>query len=211
MLSENWELVSTGTFNLYKSKDNTYICLMYTVRPEYEMILMRSCFIRDLNLVIGPLQNYKWCPLFGDETREGYKIYLQFDGEFCNNILDRGESLDQYCPDWKEQLEQLCVDLQKEKVYKVTMDPRYFFINKDKVLKTFGFFNSYHYGEQPVNMQLFMSLYSNNELKLIQSRIYNYNLDFKFLEEYVYNNATWPDNILADIYKKLHADTPTTN
>jgi hypothetical protein len=204
-MSDNWQLISQGVFLLYKAKDNSHICTAYVERPKYPMIVSRVCYIRDLNLITGPLSKYKWCAQFADENRDGWRLYLRFGGHFCQDILDRNESLDQYCPDWRGQLEQICLDFRKENLYKITMDPKYFFIDEDGILKTFAFFNSFTYREQPVMIEATMPTFSTSEAQLVRSRTQSGGFDFKYLEKYVYNNSAWPESILEQIYTKMYA------
>jgi hypothetical protein len=204
-MSDNWELVKEGLFHLYKAKDNSYICTAYVERPSHPMMVVRTAFIRDLNMITGPLSKYKWCPRFGDENRDGWRIYLVFQGHFCQDILDRNESIEQYCPNWQEQLTQMCLDLRKEQVYKIAMNPEYFFIDEDKNLKTFGFFNSFHQLEQPVMMELVMPTLTSEQAQFVYPRIQHGRFDFKSLEEFAYLKSTWPGEILKDIYGKMYA------
>lgn len=203
-MSDNWELIKEGLFHLYKAKDNSYICTAYVERPTHPMLLVRSCFVRDLNHLTGPLSRYKWCPRFAQENRDGWRVYLRFGGHFCKDILDRGKSLDQYCPDWQQQLTQMCMDFRQEKIYKVTMDPEYFFIDEDKNLKTFGFFSCFTYGEQPAPIETLLPAFGPSDSQVIYSKIEQGRFDFKYLEEHVYNNSAWSD-ILSEIYTKMYA------
>jgi len=205
VMSENWELISKGPFYLYRAKDNSYICIAYIERPEYPMMVARASFIRDLNLITGPLSKYSWCPTFADESKDGWKIYLKFCGHFCKDILDRNEPLEDYCPNWKEQLAQICMDFRKEQLYKITINPEYFFIDEDKNLKTFGFYNSFTYGEQPVMTELFLPTLTKEESQFIYTKSQMGRLDFKYLEEFVFNNSAWPKNVLQEIYEKMYA------
>jgi hypothetical protein len=207
-MSENWEVVKQGTYHLYKAKDNSYICTAYVERPEFPMMVARACHIRDINFVTGNISKYKWCPQFGKDDRDGWRVYLKFGGHLCQDILDRNESLDQYCPNWREQLTQICLDLRQEKIYKITMDPEYFFIDENQTLKTFAFFNSFTQGEQPAMIELFMPSFKPAESQFIYPRTQLGRFDFKYLEEYVYRNSLWPDNILSEIYAKMYAVNP---
>jgi hypothetical protein len=204
-MSDNWKLIREGLFHLYKANDNSYFCTAYVERPTHPMLLVRSCFVRDLNHLTGPLSKYRWCPQFGQDNRDGWRIYLRFGGHFCKDILDRGEVLDEYCPDWKEQLTQMCLDFRQEKIYKVTMDPEYFFIDEDKNLKTFGFFNCFTYGEQPVGMEIMMPTFSPDASQIVRSNTEHGRFDFKYLEEYVYKNSAWLGSLLEEIYGKMYA------
>lgn len=204
-MSNNWKLIKEGLFHLYKAKDNSYICTAYVERPTHPMLLVRSCFVRDLNHLTGPLSKYRWCPQFSQDNRDGWRIYLRFGGHFCKDILNRGESLDEYCPDWREQLTQMCMDFRQEQIYKVTMDAEYFFIDEDKNLKTFGFFNCFTYGEQPIGMEIMMPTFSSAESQIIHSNTDQGRFDFKYLEEYVYKNSDWLGSLLEDIYGKMYA------
>lgn len=207
MMSENWIKLEDGVYNLYKSTDNNFICQEYEVKPQYGMMLMRSCFIRELNFVDGELQKYKWCPTLAKEEREGYKIYLRFSGHLCQDIIDRGERLEDYCPDWKEQLEQICVDLHSAGIYKLSMYPKCFFIDEDKTLKTFSFFSASRYLEQPMNMELYMPLFNSERSNLVRKLMINNTntLDMKLLNEKAFKDyVKWPDNVLPAIYDRVY-------
>jgi len=208
IMSENWELKQEDIYFLFQSKDNNYLCLSYAVRNNYPMHLMRSLFVRDMNMIEGDIKKYKWCPVFADESRDNFKLFLHFGGILCQDIIDRGESLDTYCPNWKNQLEQIYLDLRTERIYKTTMNPKYFFIDKNKVLKMFGFFRAYTYGEQPVSTDLIMPTFSKEELHLIRGQGM---IDFKIFEELTFKNSKWPDDALMEICNKHSTDAEQTH
>jgi hypothetical protein len=205
MMSENWIPIEHGVYSLYKSVDNKFLCQAYENTKKYGMMLMRSCFIRDLNLIDSPISKYPWCAEFADETRDGYKIFLHFDGILCQEILDRGEKLEDYCPDWKQQLEQMCVDLHKEEICKLSMYPKCFFINSNKQLKAFGHFSSSRYLEQPMNMEMYMPLFNDERGAMVNKLMVGGTLDMRLLREKAFNEyIKWPDDVLPAIYSRVY-------
>jgi len=208
-MSENWILIDNGVYNLYKSTDNKFICQEYEVKPKYGMMLMRSCYMRDLNFIdyYSPISKYPWCAKFADEQKDGYKIFLHYDGIMCQEILDRGEKLEDYCPDWKQQLKQMCIDLHKEEVCKVSMYPKCFFIDSNKQLKAFGHFSSSRYGEQPMPMETYMPLFNEDRGALVNQLMTNGTLDMRLLRERAFTDyIKWPDDALNEIYLSVFLD-----
>jgi hypothetical protein len=205
MMSDNWELIEPGVYNLWKSKDGNYLCQEFN-EAEYGLLLTRACWIRDLNFIDSPdLKHYKWLAPFAKDERFGWKIYIRFTGHLVQDILDRGEKLEEYCPDWKEQLEQMCVDLHKEGIYKLSMYPKCFFIDEDKVLKTFSFFSASRYIEQPINMQLYMPLLNSDRASLVRKLMVGDKLDMGLLNEKAFKEyIKWPGDPLPEIYQKVY-------
>lgn len=203
-MSENWIPIERGVYNLYKSTDNKFLCQEYEVKPQYGMMLMRSCFIRDLNFIDSPMSKYPWSAKFADETKDGYKIFLYFDGTLCQEILDRGEKLEDYCPDWKQQLEQMCVDLHKEGICKLSMYTKCFFIDSNKQLKAFGHFSTSRYLEQPMSMEMYMPLFNNERSKMVNQLMVGSTLDMRLLRKKAFNEyIKWPDDVLPGIYNRV--------
>lgn len=207
-MSENWIPIETGVYNLYKSTDNKFLCQEYEVKERYGSMLMRSCFIRDLNFIdsCSPISKYQWCAEFADETREGYKIFLHFDGILCQEIIDKGEKLEDYCPNWKQQLEQMCIDLNNEGICKLSMYPKCFFINTNKQLKAFGHFSSSRYGEQPMAMEMYMPLFNSERENMVKQLMIGgaIDMDMRLLREKAFKEyIKWPDDVLPEIYDRV--------
>lgn len=206
-MSENWIPVEQGVYSLYKSTDNKFLCQAYENKEKYGMMLMRSCFIRDVNLVdiSSPIAKYPWCAEFADDTRDGFKIFLHFDGTLCQEILDRGEKLEDYCPDWKQQLEQMCIDLHNENICKVSMYPKCFFIDNNKQLKAFGHFSTSRYMELPMAMEMYMPLFNDERGAMVRKLMVGNALDMRLLREKAFNEyIKWPDDVLPAIYDRVY-------
>jgi hypothetical protein len=88
------------------------------------------------------------------------------------------------------------------------MSPKYFFIDKNKVLKMFGFFRAYTYGEQPVSTESITPTFSKEELHLIRGQGM---IDFKIFEELTFKNSKWPDDALMEICNKHSTDAEQTH
>jgi hypothetical protein len=67
------------------------------------------------------------------------RVFFEWQGETCNEIIYSGRNLDNYCKNWKEQLHFIMTDLFKEGTYKLTMYPHCHFI-KDGQMQTIDWY-----------------------------------------------------------------------
>jgi len=61
------------------------------------------------------------------------RIFLEWHGETCNEIIYSGRKLENYCPTWREQLHDIMLDQYDEGIYKLTMYPHCYFIHWGKL------------------------------------------------------------------------------
>jgi hypothetical protein len=84
-------------------------------------------------------QNQSWCPEIIDIDRAKLKIFFKWQGDTCNEIIYNGKQLQDYCPDWKNQLQCIMTDCYDLGTYKLTMYPHCHYIYNGQ-LKTFDMY-----------------------------------------------------------------------
>lgn len=142
---ENWDEVKRLDFEVPSYTNHVYVPLK---NPEDYRLCMdygntridfdnQFFFQRELDF-IHKFSKYSWCPRIHSIDINKKTIFIDFT-ESCNNILYTGRSLDVYCPEWKSQLKTIINDIEKENVYKLTLQPHSFFI-KDGNLFTIDFY-----------------------------------------------------------------------
>ncbi len=144
---ENWDVVKRLDYEIPSDTNHVYVPLVNKERTRLCMDYGNSkiefdnqfFFQRELDF-IHKFTDYPWCPKIHSIDINKKTIFIDFT-ESCNNIIYTGRSLDDYCPDWKNQLKTIIKDIEAQNVYKLTLQPHSFFI-KDQQLYTFDFYAS---------------------------------------------------------------------
>jgi hypothetical protein len=133
------------------------------------------------------------------------QIFFEWQGETCNEIIYSGKNLDNYCSDWKEQLQYIMTDLYNTGTYKLTMYPHCHFI-KDGQMQTIDW-----YGCVPVNDPYIDAEYMDGiihesaKFRLLETgAIINnrYNLEIMF-QRSMQEHVKWGSESMEYIYKEI--------
>ena len=133
------------------------------------------------------------------------QIFFEWQGETCNEIIYSGKKLDNYCSDWKNQLQHIMTDLYNTGTYKLTMYPHCHFI-KDGQMQTIDW-----YGCVPVNDPYIDAEYMDGiihesaKFRLAETgAIVNnkYNLEIMF-QRSMQEHVKWGNYTMEFIYRKI--------
>lgn len=133
------------------------------------------------------------------------QIFFEWQGETCNEIIYSGRNLDNYCNNWKEQLQYIMTDLYNTGTYKLTMYPHCHFI-KDGQMQTIDW-----YGCVPVNDPYIDAEYMDGiihesaKFRLLETgAIINnrYNLEIMF-QRSMQEHVKWGSESMEYIYKEI--------
>ena len=157
---------------------------------------------------IDNLLKYKdkpYTPKIIDIDYRTKRVFFEWQGETCNEIIYSGRNLDNYCNKWKEQLHFIMTDLFKEGTYKLTMYPHCHFI-KDGQMQTIDW-----YGCVPVNDPFIDAEYMDGiihesaKFRLVETgAIVNnkYNLEIMF-QRSMQEHVKWGTQNMEYIYKEI--------
>jgi len=193
-------------FKLYKDTVGIYVplineehsifCMDFNpVDTKYSLELIDSSFSREIKY-LSIFKNKNWCPEVIDIDYQKKKIYFKF-GIDCETFLPE---------DFEEQLELIVRELKEAKVYKPSFYPKYFFIDKNNIMKAFNFYTAFDEDEQPLSVEFYRPILNNDRESLINKISENNGLlDIKKLMYHAFNNyIIWPNDSLKRIYKKIY-------
>jgi hypothetical protein len=150
------------------------------------------------------MQSYAWAPRL--LSIDGNKIYIEFNKETLNHILlTPGRSLDEECPNWKEQIFNIIKDIYDAGYYKVALYPHCFFL-KDGIIKTIDFYSCVGIDERYIDRKNLEGMIGEQSHDRFNLATVGDRIDFKkFFEitmtEFLGN--TWKDNPFPEFYKRL--------
>lgn len=167
--------------------------------------LINDCFTREIKY-LKKFNKYPWCANLIDVDTSKREIYIEWNIECCEQTIVNGADLSNILPDWKEQLQQIVLDIKINEVYKITMYPCYHFIKEDK-LKAFAFYTTCDYEEQPIDINLYRPILNEERSKFINSVWPDGKVDFSILNKHSLTEyVKWPEDPLPDIYRKIYLD-----
>lgn len=203
---QGWPSPTGAIYEPLVNEDGSVLCLNFNNNSYRSFAvseeLLDACFFREKRF-LERFQKYNWCAKILEIDSPSRKIFIEWNVECCEKSIMLGKTLPE---NYVEQLETLSRDMRKESVYKVSMYPCYHYV-KDGVIKTFGFYTSSDYSEQPMDIELYRPILSEPRAKFADSIMINGKLDFAVFNEYNFLNfIKWPGDPLPSIYKKVYAD-----
>lgn len=209
-----------GTTNLaYTPKvslDYKVICMSFDINDPYQKRinygeqnnffdknLMKFLFEREL-YYFSKFQNKPYCPKILNVDYLEQKIYFEYGGASCNNIIYSDESLTDYCFDWEEQLFLIIKDLHDSGYIKISLYPHCFFIKKG-TLFTFDYYGCADLDYPYIEIDKIKGILGNNSpdrfIKATENDKLNILTLFKTaLKSYI----KWPNNSLEKVYRRLY-------
>lgn len=162
---------------------------------RYPDKLIESSFLRETRYLRN-LQEYKWTPKRVSVDVHSRKISFDWFHNTCEQKLSTN---------WKEQLEEIVSDLDKEKIYKPSFYPKYFYVDNTDQLHAFNFYTAFDYKENPVDVEFYRPILNQDRSELIDTLAPTGQLDLTDLLYHAFNNyIKWPDDTLSDIYKRVY-------
>jgi len=183
--------------SIYKfTVDNNTACMDFNPESNrYPEELIESSFLREARY-LDNLQTYKWAPKKVSVDISFRKIYFEWFNNTCEDKLSL---------QWKEQLEEIVNDLHKEKIYKPSFYPKYFYIYNDDQMHAFNFYTAFDYNENPVNVEFYRPILNQDRSELIDKIAPDGCLQLENLMYHAFNNyIVWPEDALKGIYKRVY-------
>ena len=188
------KIIDQGIFTL-EINDNIATMNFNTTNPKYPLALVEASFDRERRNLLS-VCSYEWAP----ELLEINSQYKKISFKWYNNTCE--ESLPEQ---WKEQLEQIARDLHQHRLYKPNFYPKCFYTDNLGNLHAYVFYITSTYEEQPISIDFYKPILNDDRLTLVNHLASDGKLDMKILIEQAFNNyIVWPDNALADIYKRVY-------
>jgi hypothetical protein len=189
-------------FNHTSSYQTTDIEWWLPKRPHYTKEMVKFFFNREVKY-LSCFIDEPWAPKYIKVEFETQRIFFEFSGETCNNIIYSGRQLEDYCPDWQIQMRNIIVDIVNSGHYKTSLYPHCYFIDNG-VLRTFDFYGCVGSSKPYVKLDDIRGMIGETSgprfMEATEGELLNIEILFKrALAEYV----KWPSDILPTIYKEL--------
>lgn len=215
---DNGSLIGTNLIYTPKlSLDNKIMCMSFDHTDPYQnrkdssnpnknlytKELVKFVFDRELNY-FKKFQTKSYCPRIIEIDISEQKIFFEWEGLLCNHIIHSGKSLDEYCPDWEQQLFLIIKDIVDSGFIKVSLYPHCFFI-REKKLYTFDFYGCADIDNPYVEIDKIKGILGNkNPERFIEA---NENGKLNILTLFTNALSTyikWPNNELLNVYRRLY-------
>ena len=171
-------------------------------RPYYNEEMVKFFFDREIKYMTV-FAKYKWAPRIINVDSLNQQIFFEWPGETCNQIIYSNRNLEDYCPDWEQQLSKIIHDVYHAGYLKISLYPHCFFIDNG-MLRTFDFYGCCTRSNPYIDINLIRGMIGETSTprfeEATESNMLNLEILFnRALEHYV----VWPNNALQTIYRKL--------
>ena len=201
---------------LYTPKMNTskdILCMSWDANDPYQLDngnprngfnneLIEYFFSREL-MNINIFKNYSWSPDFLEIDTDNKKIFFEWNSETCNDIINKGGKLEEFCPNWKEQLFCILNDIIDSGYYKMSLYPHCFFINKLGILKTFDFYACIEINNPFLKLSRLTGMMGEDSSGRFKEAIDGDSVNFElFFKQAIKSYIKWPEDALNEFYWK---------
>lgn len=185
--------IDNGIFNLIIDGDTA--CMDFNpVGTRYPKDLIDSSFIRESKFLFS-LQQYRWSPKDVYVEIANRKIFFTWHGNTCEDVVPN---------DYVQQLEQIVKDLHKEKIYKPSFYPKFFYTDSEGTMHAYAFYSASEYKEQPIEMSFYRPILNPQRAVLVDQLEKDGKLDMGILVKHAFTNyIKWPDDPLPEIYRRV--------
>lgn len=199
------------------SPDNSRFCMLFDhtnkyqnedlahwlpERPYYTQEMVKFFFDREAKY-INVFKNKSWAPK--NITIDYDKQTIEFDwvGETCNQIIYSGRKLEDYCPDWKEQMFNILKDIIDAGYFKTSLYPHCYYLDAG-VLKTFDYYGCVESSNPYVKLEHIKGMIGETSTPRFISATVNDSLNIEILfKEALKQYIKWPEDPLPEFYKRL--------
>ena len=212
-INKNGErLESNLLYTPYINPKKTIMCMHYAQNLDYQPYkiipndTLEFFFNREVRF-LHELKDFNFTPKIYDINKKEKKIYIEFPGETLSQIVfDPNRSLDEECPDWKEQLYNIMKSLKDNKYYKVALYPHCFFITDNLKIKTIDYYSVIPFNNSLIHRSIIEPIIGKmGEYRFNRSTKDGF-VDFKnffFITMNEHLGNYWIDNPFPSFYKKL--------
>jgi serine/threonine protein kinase len=124
------------------------LCMKWDINDAYQdgnknldQDLVNFFFDREVKY-LTTFRDRPWVPEIKEIDLENKKILLEWNTESINAIInDPTRSLEDECPNWRDQIFNILDDVNSAGYYKLALYPHCFFINRDGIIKTIDFYS----------------------------------------------------------------------
>lgn len=187
-------VIDHGIFNLVI--DGNRACMDFNPAGDrYPKELVDSSFQREAKFLFW-LHNYDWTPKKSYIEIAKRKIHFEWHGNTCEDFVP---------DDYKQQLMQITKDLHKEKIYKPSFYPKYFYTDGQGIMHAYAFYSSSEYKEQPISMDFYRPILNPQRAMLVNQLEIDGKLDMGILVKHAFNDyIKWPGDPLPEIYQEVY-------
>lgn len=182
---------------------NSMVAWKWPERPYYTADVTKYFYDREKKY-LRLFRDKKWAPDNIEFNDEEQSIFFDWPGYSCNHHIYIAKNLENVCPDWRTQLEEIVTDIVQSGVYKVTLYPHCFFVQNGQ-LKTMDFYGSVDVDFPYIDGKMLNGIISSASAHRFEEASTNGRVNF----ETVFKNGLkthitlWSDNTLNNIYRKL--------
>lgn len=186
--------INHGIF--YLAIDNNIATMDFNPQGiRYPEELVNDVYLREIDY-LDKLQKYSWCPEVVSIDKENRRVSFKWYNNTCDDLL---------IDDYKTQLLQITKDLHTEQLVKPNFYTKYFYFDNENNMRTYAFYSTSSYAEQPVNIDFYGPILNAKRKELVDNLTSNTFLDMRVLQKHAYKDyIDWPDNPLPQIYEEVH-------
>jgi hypothetical protein len=156
---------------------------------------------------INKLQNFDFVPKVYEIDYVNQKIFIEFPGETLSQIVNGSRSIDDECPDWKEQIHNILKTLRDTGYYKMALYPHCFFVDSNKRIKTIDYYSIIPTDDVYINRSMIEPMIGKEGAYRFDRSTVDEKIDFrKFLKITMteHLNGMWPEDLFAKWYSDLY-------
>jgi hypothetical protein len=171
-------------------------------RPYYTKEMVKFFFDREVKY-LTEFQHRSWAPKNIDISVSDQKIFFNWSGETCNQIIYSKRKLTDYCPNWQEQMYNIIKDIDMSGYYKTSLYPHCYFIDNG-ILRTFDFYGCADRTYPFVELKNIKGMIGETSESRFTSATINDQLNIEILFKEALNQyIKWPGDPLPNFYKRL--------
>jgi hypothetical protein len=193
--------------------DKTIMCMNWDHKDPYQIRRNRTAdeFTEDLVdffyqreiKYLQELQGHSWSPKLIDLDEKNRRIFIEWCGESCNQLLGAGHNLDEYCSSWREQMFTMLDELLNKGYYKMSLYPHCFFFDENKNLKTIDFYGCVETKYPYIETSLLKGVIGEDSVGRFSQSMEGNLINFeKFFKNTIKNYIKWPGDPLQEFYTK---------
>lgn len=207
----------TATNMLYTPKMNAegnIMCMSWDAHDPYQSENTRitdeliDFFFQREVVHLQVFKDYPWAPKIIEIDMINKKVFIEWNTETCNHIImgDNRKTLDEVCPDWKEQLFTILKDITDAGYYKMALYPHCFFLDEHNKLKTFDFYSCISSKERYLELSKIEGMIGELSVERFSRATTNGIIDFDvFFKETLLSHLgnQWPVDPFPEFYNKI--------
>lgn len=209
--SEGEQCSSNLLYTPRMNKDGSVMVMSWNASEKYQRTnYPRPCYTQGLvdffyereQTYITLFQDRVWAPKLIDIDYNKKLIFLEWNIETCNNIVNSGKNLNDFCSNWKEQMFGILDDLLLSGYYKMSLYPHCYFIDKEGILKTFDFYATVEKINPYIKFSKIEGMVGRDSVQRFENAKEGDSINFEiFFKDTIENYIKWPDDALNEYYK----------